>query len=240
MADWERRLLLGLLWPILWMQGTNVRRVTPLLPEATGPRRGSSGQGPPIRVLIAGDSGAAGVGVSTQKHALCGQLVNRLSRHHAVEWCVVAVKGLDSPGLAKLLEGMPRSHFDVVVLSMGANDATSLCPPRQWVRQQVQLAELIDHRFSPALLVYSAVPPMHACKALPQPLRWFMGRWALEMNFRLSVLLSGQDRRTMHWIPEATTINGMSADGIHPNSLGYSRWAEGLSRRILQFQLLKI
>lgn len=232
MADWERRLLLAVLWPILWLQGKMVRRVTPLLPEAVGPRRGTRGQGPPIRVLIAGDSAAAGVGVSTQDHALCGQLVNRLSTHHAVEWHVLAVKGLDSPGLTKLLAEAPSARFDVVVLSMGANDVTSLCPPRLWVQQQIALAELIDHRFSPDLLVYTAVPPMHACRALPQPLRWFMGRWALEMNARLSRWLSGHHKRTMHWHPETTTVNGLAIDGIHPNSLGYSCWAEELSARI--------
>jgi lysophospholipase L1-like esterase len=192
-----------------------------------------------MRVLIAGDSAAAGVGVSTQELALCGQLVKRLSRHHAVEWHVSAIKGLDSPGLVKLLEGIPSSPFDVVILSMGANDATSLYPPRLWAQQQIQLAELIDSRFSPELLVYTAVPPMHACKALPQPLRWFMGRWALDMNARLATLLSGQDKRTMHWHPKTTIPNGLARDGIHPNSQGYSRWAEELSERILAFQMLR-
>jgi lysophospholipase L1-like esterase len=184
-------------------------------------------------VLVAGDSGAAGVGVATQDEALCGQLVHRLSRHHTVEWSVLAVNGLDSPGLVKLLEDAPISHFDVVVLSMGANDATCLCSPRRWVLWQTQLAELITHRFAPNLLVHSAVPPMHACMALPQPLRWFMGRWALEINVRLSGLLFGQKKRIMHWHPTTTTLTGMAADGIHPSSSGYAQWADGLSQLIL-------
>jgi hypothetical protein len=29
MRDWERRVLLALLWPVLWLQGKHVRRVTP-------------------------------------------------------------------------------------------------------------------------------------------------------------------------------------------------------------------
>lgn len=47
---------------------------------------------------------------------------------------------------------------------------------------------------------------MHGCMAIPQPLRWFMGRWALEMNVLLSGLLSGQALRTMHWHPETPDI----------------------------------
>jgi lysophospholipase L1-like esterase len=46
-------------------------------------------------------------------------------------------------------------------------------------------------------------------------------------------LLFGQKKRTMHWHPETTTIMGMAADGIHPSSLGYAQWAEGLSQLIL-------
>lgn len=158
---WQRLPLLGLLWPLLWLQARHVRRFAPHLPEPPGRRAGTAGRGSLIRLLVAGDSGAAGVGAPTQGQALCGHLVRRLSRHHTVQWCVLAANGLDSPGLLELLQDAPRERFDVVVLSMGANDATRLCAPQQWGRWQTRLAELIDLRFTPALLVHSAVPPMH-------------------------------------------------------------------------------
>ena len=235
-ADWERRLLLGLLWPLLWLQARYVRRITPRMPEPPGCRAGTAGRGSLVRLLVAGDSGAAGVGASTQDQALCGQLVRRLSEHHTVQWYVLAVNGLDSPGLLKLLQDAPPARFDVVVLSMGANDATSLCAPLRWAQWQNRLADLITDRFEPDLLVHSAVPPMHACNALPQPLRWFMGRWARQMNATLAVQLVDQCRRTLHCHPETTTDSGMAADGFHPNSEGYSVWADGLSRHILATQ----
>ena len=232
-AHWRRLLLLWLLLPLLWLQGWHVRRITPRLPEPPGCRAGTAGGGSLVRLLVAGDSGAAGVGAPTQDEALCGQLVRRLSRHHTVEWRMLAVNGLDSPGLLNLLENAPCAQFDVVVLSMGANDATRLCAPQQWAQWQARLAELIDMRFAPTLLVHSAVPPMHTCRALPQPLRWFMGHWAKQMNQSLAGLLIDQVGRTMHWHPETTTTAGMAADGIHPSSEGYAAWADGLSRRIL-------
>lgn len=230
---WQRLLLLWLLSPLLWLQARQVRRVTPRMPEPPGRRAGTTGSGSLVRLLVAGDSGAAGVGAETQDNALCGQLVRCLSRHHTVVWRVLAVNGLDSPGLLKLLQDAPSGRFDVVVLSMGANDATRLCAPLQWARWQTRLADVIDLRFAPALLVHSAVPPMHACLALPQPLRWFMGRWAMQMNQSLAGVLIDQVGRTMHWHPETTTTAGMAVDGIHPSSEGYAAWAEGLSRCIL-------
>jgi len=138
--------------------------------------------------------------------------------------------------LLQLLKDSPEACFDVVVLSMGANDATDLCAPLRWVQWQNSLAELIVDRFKPHLLVHSAVPPMHACKALPQPLRWFMGRWAQKMNTTLAGQLSDQYRRTLHWHPESTASVGMAADGIHPSAEGYSAWTEGLCLSILAAQ----
>jgi hypothetical protein len=103
-ARWDLLPLLCLLAPLLWLQARHVRRVTPRLPEPPGCRTGIAGSGTLIRLLVAGDSGAAGVGAPTQDQALCGQLVRRLSRHHTVAWCVMAVNGLDSAGLLKLLQ----------------------------------------------------------------------------------------------------------------------------------------
>ncbi len=230
-------MLLALLWPVLWLQSKHVRRITPRMPEALGARSGTCGQGSVLRVLVAGDSGAAGVGVATQDQALCGQLVDRLARHYAVEWSVVAVNGLDSPGLLNLLHEFPERNFDVVVLSMGANDVTRLCAPQRWLTWQNQLAALIQQRFEPMLLVHSAVPPLHACAALPQPLRWFIGRWAMEMNRLLAKRLLGQVWRTLHWHPPTTTTTGLAMDGMHPSSHGYALWADGLYAHIRSMQL---
>ena len=155
-APWLRLLLMSVLWPVLWLQATHVRRITPCMPVPPGRRAGTAGRGPLLRLLVAGDSGAAGVGAPTQDQALCGQLVRCLSQHHTVQWCVLAANGLDSPGLLKLLEEAPSARFDVVVLSIGANDATGLLSPLRWAHWQNRLAALIDHRFEPVLLVHSA------------------------------------------------------------------------------------
>jgi lysophospholipase L1-like esterase len=234
----QRLVLLALLWPVLWLQGRHVRRITPRMPEPPGRRAGTAGRGSLVRLLVAGDSGAAGVGAASQEQALAGHLVRQLSRHHTVEWRVLAVNGLDSPGLLRLLQEAPAARFDVVVLSMGANDATGLCTPRSWAHWQSRLADLIEHRFGPDLLVHSAVPPMHACLALPQPLRWFMGRWARQMNQTLADLLTENDGRVIHWHPPTTTTAGMAMDGFHPSSEGYAVWAHGLSRHILATRAL--
>jgi lysophospholipase L1-like esterase len=232
----HRLLLMCLLWPVLWLQALHVRRVTPLMPEPPGLREGTAGRGPRLRLLVAGDSGAAGVGATTQEQALCGQLVRCLGAHHTVHWCVIAANGLGSADLHRLLAAAPAARFDVVVVSIGANDATALLSPPLWANWQNRLATLIEQRFAPSLLVHTAVPPMHVCAALPQPLRWFMGRWAQQMNVALAALLpvcAGRTGRILHWHPEVITTTGMAADGIHPSATGYAAWADSLSPHIL-------
>lgn len=239
MSDLERYLLLTLLGPVLWTQGKYVKRVTPRLPEPPGPREGTTGQGPLLRILFVGDSAAAGVGAQSQEESLSGQLVNRLSQCNTVEWRVMAVTGLDSPGLANWLEASPALPFDVVLLSIGVNDVTGLMSPTSWVRWQSQLASVINHLFEPALLIHSAVPPMHAFTALPQPLRWFFGRWAREFNLRLTDSLSGNAQRTVHAPFMQDTPNGLASDDFHPGPIGYAVWAESLSQLILSANLSK-
>lgn len=237
MGHWRLYLWLVLLAPILWLQGRYVRRVTPRLPEPGGQRSGCVGAGPLIRILVAGDSAAAGVGASSQDEALCGQLMHRLSQRARVEWRLIAATGLDSPGLLGLLSDQTADRYDVVVLSIGVNDVTRVRSPGQWLRLQDQLASLVETRFSAQLLVHNAVPPMHAFTALPQPLRWFFGRWAQAFNQRLATVLSGQTRRTFHRPFLMTTSGGLATDGFHPGPAGYAAWAEGLSQHILASQL---
>ena len=65
--------------PVLLPQALWTRWRTPRLGEPEGPRHGTLGSGPPLGLLVAGDSAAAGVGARSQDEALCGQLAQRLA-----------------------------------------------------------------------------------------------------------------------------------------------------------------
>ena len=77
------------LGPLLLVQGRRVRRDTPVLPEAPGPREGEAGEGPPLRLLVLGDSAGAGVGAATQEEALTGRIVAGLRGRFRVRWRLV-------------------------------------------------------------------------------------------------------------------------------------------------------
>ena len=65
--------------PVLLVQGKRLRRETPKLPDAALPWSGSVPGPTPLRLLVLGDSTAAGVGADTQDEALPGNLARELS-----------------------------------------------------------------------------------------------------------------------------------------------------------------
>jgi len=83
-----------LLAPLLVWQGKQTRRTTPRLPEAGGEPHGQYGDGEPaLRLLVIGESTAAGVGVAHHQDGLASQLArgggahigNRPSADHRIE-----------------------------------------------------------------------------------------------------------------------------------------------------------
>ena len=211
--------------PFLIAQALYVRRVTPRLPEPTGERSGMNGSGPSLRLLILGDSAAAGVGVSTQHQALSGQLVSALSSDFQVSWKLIAQTGHTAKALVAKLETALPEKFDVVVSSVGVNDVTHGTKIKKWIDQLGQIIDLLQTKFHSQYIIFSSVPPMHLFPALPQPLRWYLGLRAKRFNEVLQNYIEDSDRcvlLTTEFPPEQAY---MAADGFHPGVLAYSIWA---------------
>lgn len=213
------------LGPLLFLQGRHVRRVTPRQPEAAGPRDGVTGDGPPLRVLVVGDSAAAGVGVASQCDALSGQLARRLAATHRVHWKLLARTGLTTRELIDWLATEPAGRFDVAVTSLGVNDVTAGVPPARWRAQQAELVQLLATRFQVAHVILSAVPPMERFPALPQPLAWYLGRRAKRLNAALAEWAAPRPNCTFLRVALSFERDQMAADGFHPGAAACEAWA---------------
>ena len=226
------KLMLITLAPLLLWQGRKVRQTTLRLPEATGARRGSSGQGKPLRLLILGDSSAAGVGASTQKHALAGQLAEKLSQQYQVSWQVLAKSGLTNKQLLRKLDGLDRQEYDCVVVAVGVNDVTAGTQDSQWLAQLQQLREQLSSEFNVQQIFVSAIPPMQYFSALPRPLNHYLGRRAQRLN-RLTEHVA-QSCNNLFFVPVELGVNSdmLAADGFHPSEQAYVLWAEQLAAAI--------
>jgi lysophospholipase L1-like esterase len=125
-----------ILAPVLIIQGKQVKKKTPRLPEAQGKRQGIQGNGKKqIRLLILGDSAAAGIGIDRQSSALSGQILTCFGQEYRIEWKLVAKTGTTTAMTLNHLRTLPSAVFDVVVISLGVNDVKAGVEKGPWIAQ---------------------------------------------------------------------------------------------------------
>ena len=229
LAGMRHLLATAALGPLLLVQGRYVRAVTPRLPEPSGSRSGRTGAGAPLRLLVAGDSAAAGVGATSQDEALCGRLVSELSARRTLDWRLEARTGYTTADAHAHLAALPEDRFDVVVLSLGVNDVTRGIGRSRWLAGQAALADMLQARFAARAVLFTALPPMHLFPALPQPLRWYLGARALDFNVALADWLPSSPGCYLS-APEFEPASAyIASDGFHPGPAAYAAWAKRIA-----------
>ena len=221
--------------PVLLAQALGVRRRALVLPEASGPRQGTSGSGPRLRLLIVGDSSAAGVGVATQDQALAGQIVAALALRRRVDWRLVARTGATTRGtLARLTAGLEGGVVDHAVTALGVNDLTGGTLLPRWRDQQLRLWDTLTTTYGARRIVVSGVPPMGGFPVLPQPLRWVLGQRAAIFDDALRRMTEGLPHVTHLQMDFTAADRGlMAADGFHPGPAIYAQWGRAIAAAIL-------
>lgn len=226
-----------LLLPVLFVQGSKVRKNTPRLLEPKGEREGGIGQGKPLSLLILGDSAAAGVGVETQKDALSGAIIQELQNEFFLQWKLHAKTGDTTRQVFHALQHLEERKYDVIVTSISVNDVTKLTSAKSWIQQQKQLFEHIQKRFQPKLIIVSGVPPMQHFPALPNPLAWLFGQYAEQMNQKLQQWLAPQSqfKFLQYDIETFQAMNlTMASDGFHPSKEVYEIWGRQIAALVRQ------
>lgn len=222
-----------LLAPILLVQGVYVRKTIVKLPEASGPRSGITGSGPTLKLLILGDSAAAGVGVSTQEQALTGHLVRQLSDEFELHWTLFAKTGETTDSVNHQLAQSGLTDFDVVLISLGVNDSTSGKSARRFKTQTESLVNQIKNQLGAKQIIFSSLPPMGAFPALPHPLRWFLGLQSTSLD---KALIDTTHRLGCHYLPLDLTPDPtlIAEDGFHPGPKVYAIWGQRAATLIKQ------
>lgn len=160
--------------PVLLVQAISLRKRALRLPEASGPRSATQGTGPLLRLLIIGDSSAAGVGAQTQDQALAGQLSTALAPYQTVHWHLIASIGATTSTTLTRLQNEALSAADVVLVVLGVNDVTRGGPKAGWLRTHAILRRLLREQTGARRLYISEIPPLGAFPLLPNPLRWLL------------------------------------------------------------------
>lgn len=192
-----------------------------------------AGAGVPLRLLILGDSSAAGVGAPDQSAALSGQLVARLAQVRRLHWRLEAATGRTSAQALALLPDLSLERHDVALVVLGVNDVTRAVSAARWDARVRAIAAGLRDRCGVARVIWSGVPPMGQFPLLPQPLRRVLGAHAARLDAVLARLaVEGVIEHLPLDLPPLPEM--MASDGFHPAPRAYALWAERLAACITQ------
>lgn len=223
-----------MLSPLLVAQALATRSRMPRLPEAGGARHGEVGRGAPLRLLIAGDSSAAGVGVVTQRQALASQLAARLADKlgRRVHWQLVARAGLTTQQTLQLLRAEPPEIADLAVIVTGVNDVVEQIPSHRAVASREALANGLRNGHAVRHVIFAPLPPIHRFPGLPQPLRWVAGSDARRHNAALSDWCRTRGDISCVAMQARLDASVMASDGFHPGEPVYRYCAGAIADHI--------
>ena len=219
--------------PILLWQGKRTRAQTIRLPEAAGERSGVVGTEhhvTPFRLLVIGDSSAAGVGAITQREALAHQTARSLAQQlqRPVAWQLIAQSGVNTAQALALFEQSKAQPADAVLFALGVNDATSQMKAKSYIAATQQLWAAVQAKTGAQYALFSGFPPVHDFPALPQPLRFYLGAWARWLDNALQTWTAQQGHG--YCSIQATlgnaSVGEMAGDGYHPGPRIYAAWAQ--------------
>jgi len=189
--------------------------------------------GPPLRLVLLGDSTALGVGVDRLVDTVGGQLADLLSADgRQVILSSVGVAGSRSSDLAtQVARCLLGDRPDVAVILVGANDATGLRRPSD---AAVYLGAAVRRlRDAGVEVVVGACPDLGAARAIAQPLRQIVG-WLGRRVARAQVrAVHAAGGAVVDLGAETGAVfradpNTLCSDRYHPSADGYRVWAYAL------------
>lgn len=215
-------------FPVYVWQGVGVRlRVRRLLP-APGARSGRiEGEGPELRLLVVGDSSAAGVGLADLEQGFAAQLARQLSRRtgRRVFYRTAGFNSAISDELRDhVLPHIEPRDWTHVFISVGTNDIKNFRSARAWKKGFGGLLYALGARFPQSRLYWSNVMLMTRVPALPPLLGRILEARARLLN-RVGDTLCAERGATA--IPRMLDFgsDAFCDDGFHPSASGMTAWS---------------
>jgi lysophospholipase L1-like esterase len=194
----------------------------------------------PWRLLVLGDSIAAGLGAERPKETFGARLAIRLAKatRRPVRLRSLAVVGSESSDLSAQVDGLePAYAGDVAVIIVGGNDVTHRVPVATSVKHLSEVIDALHGRGIP--VVVGTCPDLGALRAVPQPLRSLGGIASRQLAAaqREAALTRGAYAVSLsrvvgpHFVANPDEM--FSPDRFHPSALGYKRTAKAVLPSVL-------
>lgn len=224
--------------PVVVAQGRRVRRTVERLPAALGTTGQVGTGGDLLRIVVVGDSVAAGVGVVEHRDSMAGRLAGLLHERtgRPVAWEVLARSGADARGVAALVAETPvLGGADVVAVSVGVNDVKNLRSDAAY-RSGLRDIFVAIVRAAPGARVFLlGLPPVGRLPALPRPLADLLGARGRRLDRIGAGVAAGFAEVTrLEFTDEALAAveEPFATDGFHPGAPLHAVFAREIAERL--------
>lgn len=226
-----------LLSPIALYLGLKVRSRTPRLLPPSGAKTGHIGKAgtTTYKILIIGDSSAAGVGVDDISESIGPQLAQIL--HHktgaTVSWRIAGANSAISEEVRDhVVPHLQRDTYTHIVLCVATNDMKNFLTDRRFKKGFGGLLYALHAKWPDTPIIWTPMLDMTTVPGLPPLLCRILQMRADIINRRGRQLC-----RERHAIVaprlDSTDPAGFSVDGFHASAAGYHYWAGVLAQTIL-------
>jgi len=220
--------------PFLYLQGQYVRRKIGRLPDAAGEKKGKfSRADESVRLLVLGESTAAGVGASTHETGLAGQFARFLGEkiEKSVEWEVVGRSGITvGETIRELVPKIPSAGYDYIMLALCGNEVLKLRSPRAFRRDMRRLIAILREKNPSATFFITNAPAVRLSPALPFPIKFILGHLSALHDANAREFTAAM-QSVFYFHQPSSVPEDFFADGIHPSEKGYTAW----SKRMIEF-----
>jgi len=195
-------------------------------PDATG-WYGRGRPGPVLKIVLLGDSSAAGYGVERVRDTPGALMASGVAEHadRRVYLREFAVVGAESSALAAQIDRSLPIEPDVAVILIGANDVTHTVMPSQSVRHLSEGVRRL-HEAGVAVVV-GTCPDLGTVKPIAPPLKQIARAWSRRLAAAQTIAVIKEGGRTVSLGsvlgPEFAAAPALlfGPDQFHPSAQGY-------------------
>ena len=226
-----------LLSPAALYLGLQVRSRTQRLPPPPGRQSGQAGPGREAgyRLLVVGDSSAAGVGTDQVDESLGPQLAAILNARtgETVRWRIASANSAISEQVRDYVVPNLEPHaYSHIVVCIGMNDMKNFLTVRRFKKGFGGLLYALHARWPDASIVWTPLLDMRTVPSLPPLLGYVLELRASMLN-RVGAQLCRERHAIVSQRLDSRNPKGFSPDGFHASPAGYHYWAGILADTII-------
>jgi lysophospholipase L1-like esterase len=187
------------------------------------------GTGPALTYVVMGDSTSVGEGAD-YSHSYALASTEHLVENHKVKFVNVGISGATAKSVLDVqLSQAEKYKPDVVLLAVGANDATHFTSGKSIQASLQKIVEGLKQANCDVRIVVTGSPAMDTATRFPWPLKQLMGLRTRQVNDAFASVITRDD---LTFAPVAVKTRAafladptlLAADKFHPNARGYALW----------------